>query len=717
MATCESEPTLTLQKGVKSTETLVSSEEVLGRRLRSALVEMEKAVLHEAQTWMCLESWEASRPSSAGSLRPGRVPRQEQGRKFAPPQFDMFVKDARNSVQEHCEAHAKAKIAAQRKRLAQRIEVHLSELVELRDKFAPKARDLSCACSEQEDRELHKPLDRWPEVERVAMKSVIQERVLQLLARHMGPVEVSDSESEPDTATDEADSDLDDDVQRRLRQLKKPLAAVPEHTAAPAMAQTRKKKIGTRGVDVDPQAEAELEKTRKELENLRHELANWQRRADAAEAEIADLKPKIAELDAEKARLTKLVKAAQLELSATEAELQDAQDKDAAKAARNEAALAAASKKAEQARRAEAETKEKAKLRQQAAAEAAAKAEAEAAAAEAAAVPIYEEEIVYEDDTEALAAAEAAARAKAAEAAAAIEKSWAEQRTKLLTTISQLEAELARLQALLKAAQQQREEQVTEVTEEPSLEIETPQSSVEVPVSKPSVESPISSPASSVIKSMAGPSRAFDPLQGVDVTYTIAAKQLSNRVWTRLEQDIQDRKERSKERIANSISERELHWSHRLRSGSSSFKDQAPIIGLQPQASSPEPNDLLPREAKLRIRLQGPLPMLEASAAEKHLQAGCMPSMPSSRLGSARKQSTLTAALEGADGKPARLADEVEVEPALRQLLSSGRLPTAEAFGCIGPTLFRNFAPVANLSGGDAGLVPECQKPNPSYMH
>eukprot|EP00930_Biecheleria_cincta_P085184 TRINITY_DN74594_c0_g1_i1.p1 TRINITY_DN74594_c0_g1~~TRINITY_DN74594_c0_g1_i1.p1 ORF type:complete len:738 (-),score=173.33 TRINITY_DN74594_c0_g1_i1:42-2183(-) len=713
MAACVSQPALALQRGVKSSEELaasVSSEELLGRRLRSALAEMERAVLHEAQKWLGLERWEPSRPSSAGALRAERGSRQERNRPFSPRQFDVFVKDARNFVQEHCEAHAKAKIAAQRKRLAQRIEAHLSELVELRDKFAPQARDVSCACSEEEERELHKPLDRWPEVERRAMKVVIHERVLQLLAKHMGPSALSDTETETESelAASQSDSDLDVDVQRGLRQLKRTEAEVPKPAATPAAAVPRTKKKGP--PRLDPQAEADLENRRQELEKLRRELAEWRKRAEVAEAEVANLKRKIAELDAEKARLTKLIKAAQMELSATEAALQDAQDRDEARAARNEAALAAARKKADEVRRAEAEARETAKLRRQAVAETAAK--AEAAAAEATAVPIYEEEIVYEDDLEALAAAEAAARANAAEAVAAIEKSWEEQKAKLLATISQLEAEIARLQALLKA-QQQREAQNKRTT----LGANPSPPSEAAMLSTPTVESPSGSPTGSIIRSVAGSFRAFDPLQGIDVTYTIAAKQLSNRVWTRLEQDIKDRRERSEHRFAQSMSERELYWTHRLRSGSSSLEDQAPIIGIQPRGSSPEPDDPPPREAKLRIRLQGPLPMLEESSADKYLQAGIMPSMPSSRLGSARRSTSLTAR-EGGAVKPSRLDDQAEVEPALKQLLSTGRLPTSEAgFGCIGPTLFRSFTPVTHLSGGDTGWVPERQKADPSYMH
>merc|ERR1712083_684152 len=101
--------------------------------------------------------------------------------------------------------------------------------------------------------------------------------------------------------------------------------------------------------------------------------------------------------------------------------------------------------------------------------------------------------------------------------------------------------------------------------------------------------------------------------------------------------DIKDRRERSEQRLAHSMSEHELYWTHRLRSGGLSHDDQAPIIGIQPRASSPEPDDPPPREAKLRIRLQGPLPMLDASVADKCLQAGSIPS----RLGSARRSTSL----------------------------------------------------------------------------
>jgi len=686
------------------------SEEVLGKQLRAALQTMEQALASEVPAWLGLEGPGRSRPSSAGNLMK-RPTRKSTKALLSPRHLESFAAEARKCVKVHCERQAHVKVSEFRKRLMQRIQDHLQDLVVHRDQLAPNARGVDVTLKEEEEKELFRPLKHWPEEEQKVMKAVMQERVIQLLSlnrREPG----SDSESESSKApTESEDSGLDDDVKRGLKRLQRPELGNFHETEAPPPPPPKEKK--KRPPVVDKQAEAELARRLKELEELRKQLEEWRKRRQNAEADVADLKKQIAELEAEKARLEKLLRELEEEKRRVEAALKAAQDRDAQKAAANKAAVASAKRQAEDAQKAnaEAEAKRKKEAAEAAAAAAAAAAAEAAEAAEAARLAKLaaqqvnlepEVETVYEDDPEARAAAEAEARAKARKAVEGVEKAWAKDKEALTIRIAELEVELAEVQELLRV-QEEREAQEARRQQDRVAALPIQVSAQTMPSSELSSELAVAGVSESLMQE-----NSVHQVGGSPSTYRAAAKDLSVRVFSRLAEDTKARAEKQKENIARHLMEQENNWLRRLRgyTGTVDGTGRWPVEGGgQPKPRLAEEEDEPPREAKLRVRLQGPLPVLDLPS-DKDLQAGAsrMSSESSARHGS------------GVAMKPLKLDPESLMEPAIKQVLSTGRLPTSASLSLQqvpshGPALFRSFTPAALLPGGEAGWVPESQKP------
>ncbi|CAE8650244.1 unnamed protein product, partial [Polarella glacialis] len=180
-----------------------------------------------------------------------------------PQHFERFAEEARRLVHQHCTLQAEAKAAFVRGRLTERTVSQLSELVALRNQLAPFARDVDMSCSAEEDSLLHRPLEPWSADEQKAMKAIVQERVLQLLSKHRRVDDACDDEA--------SDSDVEEDVKQGLQQLRQ----VAQATAAPKVVAPK-----VELPQVDPALQAELQRRRRELEDLLRQIAKWRTRAD-----------------------------------------------------------------------------------------------------------------------------------------------------------------------------------------------------------------------------------------------------------------------------------------------------------------------------------------------------------------------------------------------------------------------------------------------------
>lgn len=143
---------------------------------------MERRTLQENAAERRDRTAEANNFDWALSLNESR-PRTSSSRRGVVGHFESFVEEVALLIKKLSHSHSGVKLQDYQTRLAEHTRAQLGELVVLRDKFARRIRMIDVRCPNDEiDKEIHSPLDRFDSGEQQAMRLIIDERLLQLLA-------------------------------------------------------------------------------------------------------------------------------------------------------------------------------------------------------------------------------------------------------------------------------------------------------------------------------------------------------------------------------------------------------------------------------------------------------------------------------------------------------------------------------------------------------